>query len=383
MNQGLYEVRGILIDPQDPNRMYVYGDGGFWKTEDGGENWKSMELPETLPPEFLAGQLVTAPSNNMVLYLATVQGIFKTTDGGESWTNITDGIDDANIFSIGVVDSDKIYVGTAESSKDQNRLYYTTDGGENWSPMNDGLTDYETGTYPPPNVATPLRIDRKGAVLYLGTRGAGVFKRFIKPLLIAEAGPDQTVDEDTVVTLDGSSSISHVNIVSYVWAFTDVSPKSLSGETVIYNFTNPGVYLITLNVTDALGNSDTDTVVITVNDKTPPVANAGTGQTVKVKTQVSFNAAGSSDNVGIVSYEWDFGDGAIGTGEKATHTYAKAGTYIVVLTVTDAAGHRDTDTLTVTVMEEERFPAWMSAAVIAAVVAVAITVYFILIRKKS
>jgi len=81
------------------------------------------------------------PSNNMVLYLATVQGIFKTTDSGKSWINITDGIGNANIFSIGVVDSNKIYIGTARSSKDQNRLYYTTDGGESWRPVDIGLPE--------------------------------------------------------------------------------------------------------------------------------------------------------------------------------------------------------------------------------------------------
>jgi PKD repeat protein len=37
----------------------------------------------------------------------------------------------------------------------------------------------------------------------------------------------------------------------------------------------------------------------------------------------------------IVAYDWDFGDGATGTGERPQHAYVTGGTYTVTLTVTD------------------------------------------------
>jgi PKD repeat protein len=50
----------------------------------------------------------------------------------------------------------------------------------------------------------------------------------------------------------------------------------------------------------------------------------------------SFDGSSSSDPDGsIASYAWDFGDGSTGTGVSPTHTYPAAGTYSVVLTVTD------------------------------------------------
>ncbi|MYW62561.1 S8 family serine peptidase [Streptomyces sp. SID8379] len=53
----------------------------------------------------------------------------------------------------------------------------------------------------------------------------------------------------------------------------------------------------------------------------------------------AFDAGASSDPDGsIASYAWDFGDGTTGTGAKPAHTYAKAGTYTVKLTVTDDDG---------------------------------------------
>lgn len=68
--------------------------------------------------------------------------------------------------------------------------------------------------------------------------------------------------------------------------------------------------------------------------------------------EFTFSGAGSTDNVGIVSYTWDFGDEtAEGTGERVTHTYAKAGTYTVTLTVTDEAGNTANATATMTVYD--------------------------------
>ena len=57
------------------------------------------------------------------------------------------------------------------------------------------------------------------------------------------------------------------------------------------------------------------------------------------KLAVSFNGAGSSDPDGsIVSYAWNFGDGTVGSGATATHTFADEGTFTPRLTVTDDDG---------------------------------------------
>lgn len=40
----------------------------------------------------------------------------------------------------------------------------------------------------------------------------------------------------------------------------------------------------------------------------------------------------------IVSWQWDFGDGSSGSGQTVHHAYALAGTYQVILTVTDSQG---------------------------------------------
>lgn len=66
---------------------------------------------------------------------------------------------------------------------------------------------------------------------------------------------------------------------------------------------------------------------------------------------VSFDASGSSDDVGVVSYQWEFGDGSTATGPTPAHTYGDPGQYTVTLTVTDDAGNSDTDATTVDVTD--------------------------------
>ncbi|MDH5632311.1 MAG: S8 family serine peptidase [Gammaproteobacteria bacterium] len=64
----------------------------------------------------------------------------------------------------------------------------------------------------------------------------------------------------------------------------------------------------------------------------------------------SFDASASTDSDGsIVSYAWNFGDGANGSGVTIGHSYASANSYQVSLTVTDNQGAISTSSQTVTV----------------------------------
>lgn len=65
---------------------------------------------------------------------------------------------------------------------------------------------------------------------------------------------------------------------------------------------------------------------------------------------ISFSSAGSNDTDGtIVSYLWDFGDGYSSTNANPSHSYASAGTYTVILTVTDDGSAQGADTTSATI----------------------------------
>ncbi len=69
--------------------------------------------------------------------------------------------------------------------------------------------------------------------------------------------------------------------------------------------------------------------------------------------EVTADGSGSTDDRGITTYTLDFDDGTVLSTATAMHTYAPAGRYFVVLTVTDAAGFTSTETKEVSVCTPE------------------------------
>jgi PKD repeat protein len=68
---------------------------------------------------------------------------------------------------------------------------------------------------------------------------------------------------------------------------------------------------------------------------------------------VTCDGSTSEDDFGhITGYAWDLGDGQTAAGDRVVHTYSRAGTYMVRLTVSNDAGLSATDCQTVTVWEQ-------------------------------
>lgn len=116
-------------------------------------------------------------------------------------------------------------------------------------------------------------------------------------------------------------------------------------------------YLTTVDAIEAASGYDLlallpDDVENAVESNTQPPIGAinGPAGTLLEGDSATFDASGSLDPNGtIVSYAWDFGDGATGSGATVTHTFTQDGTFQVRLTVTDNDGLTDTAVFTLTV----------------------------------
>jgi len=84
-------------------------------------------------------------------------------------------------------------------------------------------------------------------------------------------------------------------------------------------------------------------------DSVPPTADAGENKTVAENASVEFDGSNSYDNVGITSYEWDFGDGTTGMGMTVSHSYVQIGNYTVTLTVEDGKHNNDSTSIIIEV----------------------------------
>ena len=74
---------------------------------------------------------------------------------------------------------------------------------------------------------------------------------------------------------------------------------------------------------------------------TPPTATiSSSAATGPSPLSVSFDGSGSraAGTASITSYAWNFGDGALATGAKTTHTFTSVGSSTTTLTVTDSKG---------------------------------------------
>ena len=171
-----------------------------------------------------------------------------------------------------------------------------------------------------------------------------------------------TPNTGQVVTFDGSTSTdADGTIIQYRWNLGDGSPVK-TGMAITHAYNTPGVYPVTLTVTDNDGAIDVTTVAVPVEVggvagvNQLPVANftfqPAQGPTVNLNEVVTFKAAGSSDPDGTIeAYEWDFNNDGVydATGTTASHVYHTGGSKIVTLRVTDNVGGRGFKTRVVSV----------------------------------
>lgn len=145
-------------------------------------------------------------------------------------------------------------------------------------------------------------------------------------------------------TISGTSMASpHVAGVAALYLASNPSATQSAVTTAIINNSTPN------KVTGAQTGSPNRLLYARFGGSTPtnnpPVANFTFSCSGLV---CSFNGSGSTDDNGITSYSWTFGDGSTGTGATTSRTYAAGGTYSVTLTVRDAGNLTGTRTQSVT-----------------------------------
>ena len=177
------DVRAIVVDPRDKDRLYISTlDGQVYTSADAGNSWSLIANFDR--PQLILDQLMVDERDSKIIYTSGHRhklpgGFFKSVDGGKTWTEAKD-LSGESIHSMtqSVSDPDMITVGTLDgiwTSNDSGdhwkkvqsstmplnidslaidprdpksiiagtwwRAYRTTDGGSNWHLIKDGMFD--------------------------------------------------------------------------------------------------------------------------------------------------------------------------------------------------------------------------------------------------
>jgi len=142
-----------------------------------------------------------------------------------------------------------------------------------------------------------------------------------------------------------------------------------------------GTYSFNVSAHD--GNlSDTQKFLVhVINVNHLPVAIIHHSTKLMEGESVKFDGTGSFDTDGeVVTWQWDLGDGTIDEGEVISHSFEKAGTYEVNLTVRDNDGDTDTKVISIEVEAEEGLATWL---IISTIIIVVVMIVALIIMKTK
>ncbi len=160
---------------------------------------------------------------------------------------------------------------------------------------------------------------------------------------VAVAGPDQTVQCDSQVTLDGSASTG--DNLSFAWSLAG----TILGTTPTVSVSLPlGTNVVTLTVTDACGTSAQTNVTVTVRDTIPPTGSCPGA----LMASADANCQAPIPNVVpdiIASDNCTPASALVISQNPAAGTLVGLGPHPITVTVSDASGNSSTCTTLFTV----------------------------------
>jgi hypothetical protein len=146
----------ILVHPQNPQRMWVAASAiGAFRSDDGGATWhtKNDGLPPVATDEGhpdvsrCVHKMVLDPRDPDTMYLQFHGGVFKSTDAGDNWQAIENGLPSNFGFPMVVTPNGDLFVVPLQADTNRYtpdgklRVYRSRDGGASWHPSDNGLPE--------------------------------------------------------------------------------------------------------------------------------------------------------------------------------------------------------------------------------------------------
>ena len=267
------QIKYIEISSSNPDVMYLNQQpasgsvGTLWKTTDGGTTWNAMTIPAGNSRRMV---IAIDPVDENRLWIAYPGGsngnkVYRSTNGGQSWSNITVPLlnnEQAQSLIHVAGTTGGLYYFTNKSA------YYYNETSSSWTVANAGLPTFTSTT-----IARPFYRDGK---IRIATYGKGIWQSDLEE---NPAGPIARIQVDklsqTVICetdsfyFDDHSFLNHSG-ATWAWTFQNGTPATSSNRNPVVYFNTPGSHMVTLTVTDASGQQDSDTLYIELNNYVLP-----------------------------------------------------------------------------------------------------------------
>ena len=213
-------------------------------------------------------------------------------------------------------------------------------------------------------------------------------KIFNRPPVIISMTENITIIEGEALTLSVEATDPDDETLFYLWTHDKDSTWNATGDSITLSDLDPGIYTFNVAITDELGNTNIDSVVVTVLENQAPVivSISSTSNKIKEGDDVTLNVVATDNENDPLTYTWENSEDPAyeRSGSEITVSDLKKGTYTFTVTVSDGRSEVQ-DSVTVTVeKDEDQNPIWPIILVIVAfILIVAITAIILVVRKKD
>jgi PKD repeat protein len=356
---------------EESDRIILYG-GGTWAYDFDNDTWTGMN-PATAPGVSAHAMAYDAESDRIILFGGSGSNAYSNDTwsydfNNDTWTLMNPAMRPSARFTPSMVfdaESDRAIMFGGYDIEPKNDTWAYDFNNDAWTLMN-------TATNPPARYAQALAYDSDSdrVILFGGEHGGDgtwAYQQTRNGLpsspqnLVATAGDAQITLAWSLPEDDGGSPITNYRIyrgtVSGNLSLL-IELGNISGYTDT-NLTNGVTYYYQVSALNGAGEGPRSTEASATPNPAnrPPEANFTFSPPTPVEGELVTFGDISTDPDGpqdILTWQWDFRDGATSAAQNPLHTFAANGTYEVRLTVTDSAGN--TNSTAIDVVVEDRGP---------------------------